>query len=518
MGLSVATSLPSAPPFTGHLRIEVPLQPKQVELDRLVENSPYTIIGFGGSRGGSKSHGARAIGLLFCLRHAGVRVLIFRRTFDDLWENHIQPLFDQYPYMRAWYNTQHKELTCPNGSVLKFGYAEHAGDINDFQGKQYALILVDEATKLTQEEIEFLLTCNRWDKDPTITPKMVLTMNPGGVGHAFIKRVFIDKKYHGAERPNEYAFLQAYGWDNSGWARRALLEDGLTDKDYYSWTDAQRFEYFISRTDYGRRLNALPGKLRIGHLMGRWDVFAGQYFDIWEPEKHTARVESLGIRDWWPKWISIDWGFEHNTAAHWHTLGNSRKATYREFLTNHEPPESLARKIAEKCKNGGTKPEVIDAIYLSPDAFAKRTSEETIAEQMGRVFREHGLPYPTPADNDRIGGWQLMYESLGNGTWVIADNCTALCENLPTLTRDEDKVEDVEKVNGDDPSDSARYGLKSRQFPNQPPLEERVMKHVTSEDPSMRMLQIQAALGKEKQKEVGPVKRRPWMARRWARN
>lgn len=505
------------------LTIDVPLQPKQVELWNLVDNSPYTRIGYGGSRGGAKSHGARAVMLLRRLKYAGTNGLIFRRTFNDLWENHIQPLFRQYPYMREWYNTQHKELTLPNTSVIKFGYAEHPGDIDQFQGKQYADIAPDEATKLTQEEIEKLMMCNRWPADRGIVPKMWMTMNPGGVGHGYIKRVFLDRKYTADERAEEWMFIQAYGWDNVGWAEKALFEKGLSEADYYSWTDAQRFEFFIRETEYGRVLNAMPGKLRVGHLLGRWDVFAGQYFDIWDPATMTRRVEQMGLRDWWPRWVSIDWGFEHNSAVHWHARGDGRTQTYREYMTNHTPERELARQIAEKCVHGDGRRESIEAIYLSPDAFAKRTSSDTIAQQMGEVFREYGLPWPVPADDDRIGGWQLMYQMLGDGQWIIGDNCTALIDCLPSLTRDEDKVEDVEKVVGDDAADGARYGLKSRERPAVAPLAERVEARMVtaSADPSIRAIQLQVALQKERKATPGPVPiRRPWMARRraWSRN
>ena len=65
--------------------INVPLQPKQIELLRLVESSPATWISYGGSRGGAKSHGLRAAMLLRRLKHAGTRGLVFRKTFEQLW-------------------------------------------------------------------------------------------------------------------------------------------------------------------------------------------------------------------------------------------------------------------------------------------------------------------------------------------------------------------------------------------------------------------------------------------------
>src|SRR5215472_4355123 len=250
--------------------IEIRLQPKQLELLRLVEESPATWVSYGGSRGGAKSHGLRAVMLLRRLKYPGTRGLIFRRTYEQLWENHIQPLFAQYPFMREWFHTGHRELTLPNGSVIAFGYAEHPGDINSFQGKEYMDVASDEATHLTESELLFLRTCNRW---PGVSPrqcKMLLTMNPGGVGHAFVKRVFIDKQFHENESPNDYAFLQARAWDNVEWAKEALAEASLTDKDYYGWPEEERFRFFLTKTDYGRTLDRLPQSMRVGHLLGSW--------------------------------------------------------------------------------------------------------------------------------------------------------------------------------------------------------------------------------------------------------
>lgn len=83
-----------------------------------------------------------------------------------------------------------------------------------------------------------------------------------------------------------------------------------------------------------------------------------------------------------------------------------------------------------------------------------------------------------------------------------------------------ERKEDMKKRGLDSPDDADALSLTFAINVPTPlaPLVERAMAHATSADPSMRMLQIQAAIGKEKQKEVGPVKRRPWMARRWARN
>ena len=68
----------------------------------------------------------------------------------------------------------------------------------------------------------------------------------------------------------------------------------------------------------------------------------------------------------------------------------------------------------------------------------------------------NGLPRPTAADDDRIGGWQLMYQLLESESWLITDNCRQLIDGLPILVRDDNRIEDIRKVDGDDSADAAR--------------------------------------------------------------
>src|SRR5208337_128662 len=424
--------------------ISFSLQPKQAKLLALVIHSQATWVGYGGSRGAAKSGGIRRIILALAFDHrlspisANKRILLFRRKFSpDLWENHIQKFFTEWPLTRHWYNTQTKELTFPNGLVLKFGYAEHEGEIQDFQGQEYWLIFVDEATKMQQKELEFLKTCNRWPNTPEHKCKMILTMNPGGVGHKFIKRIFFDRKFEPNENPEHYAFIQAYGWDNVEWVRPSFTE-GFTDAQFYGLDEQTRFKWFIERSDYGRGLNALPHSMRVGHLLGDWNIFAGQYFDCFSPAIHCYRPEARRMESWHSRWLGIDWGFAHPASCHWFSQDNLKTRTYRELLIRGIGPKELAALIVSK--SGDEKPETI---YLSPDAFAKRTDADTIAQQMNAIFAEAGWPDCSPADNDRVGGWALMYDMLKRGEWEISEQCVNLIETLPAMARNEEgnKVE-----------------------------------------------------------------------------
>ena len=149
--------------------------------------------------------------------------------------------------------------------------------------------------------------------------------NPGNIGHAWVKALWVDKRpAPGMDRPgqydpNDYAFI------------RATIADNPIYRD-----DAE----------YLKTLNALPRHLRQAFLEGDWNVFAGQYFDLFDVRRHTARAEQLGLEPWWPRWISIDWGFEHPSAVYWHAARPAGAVvTYRELVQNHLSPRMLAQAI-----------------------------------------------------------------------------------------------------------------------------------------------------------------------------
>jgi hypothetical protein len=260
---------------------------------------------------------------------------------------------------------------------------------------------------------------------------------------------------------------------------------GMEHPDAYDASDYQFIRAHVSDNpiyaedeNYLKTLRALPWHLKRAFLDGDWDVFAGQYFDKFDYSRHVVRPEEIEWKPWWPRWISVDWGFEHPAAVYWHTAlpasvasdgaaSGPRIVSYREYVTHRTPPRELAREIIARSVAIGstgaeTSGEKIDANYLSPDAFAERTDEAPIAEQMGDVFAAAGFPRPVPADNDRVGGWMLMYQMLDAGEWLLTENCIELIRTIPNVVRDSARVEDIEKMDGDDPADAARHGLKSR--------------------------------------------------------
>jgi hypothetical protein len=477
---------------------------------------------FGGAAGPGKTKALLWEAIRQANRFPCVDTLLLRRTFPELEASLITYFRRDVPrWFYESYNESKHVITWHNGSTTRFGYSAGENDVYQYQGAEFLFIGIDELTLFTLGQWQFLTSRNRCVV-PGTTPNMAAATNPGNIGHAWVKALWVDRRpAPGMDRPGQY--------DPSDYA---FIRATIADNPLYR-NDAE----------YLKTLNALPRHLRQAFLEGDWNVFAGQYFDLFDVRRHTARAEQLGLEPWWPRWISIDWGFEHPSAVYWHAgagsgfrspvdstgvqtpdrtgSGAGRTGsgaghtgsengrgviTYREFVQNHLSPGMLAQAIVERNKG-----EKIQSIYLSPDAFAHHTSELTIADQLGEVLARYGLPQPIPADDDRVGGWMLIYQMLQDDRWLIADHCERLIDCLPTLVRDPANVEDVQKMDGDDPADGARYGLKSRLGPGRAPIEQRVAERISTADLTSRHIWSEKFMAEERR--AGQPPKFPF--RRW---
>jgi phage terminase large subunit len=402
--------------------------------------------------------------------------LILRRTFPELQKSHILKLFEEYPTVRRYYNEQKKCLTFPNGSTLFFGSARSADDMGDYYSAEFADIMVDEAQEFSQRELESLSGSNRCTSNFDITPKMIMTFMPGTSesgappkGLSYLKRVFVDGELKGQETNQTWAFVQAFSWDNIEWARKELQRDGIDEIEFYSWTEQDRRDYYLTRTEYGRTLLAITDPyLRDAWLYGKWDIFQGQYFPNFKPEKHVISQEQFKawVKPWFKRWLSGDWGVDHPGVIYWHAQDeHGRVVTYREHWARGMGESELGKRIGELT--AGEKPV---AFPYSWDAFGKlsKGTRKSITELIGAAMPPN-LPKPTPADSSpgsRISGWRLMSQLFDADMWQMTEDCTHLIECIPSLIKDGKNTEDVLKVDfpenniGDDPADAARYGLQ----------------------------------------------------------
>lgn len=418
-------------------------------------------IGFGGARGGGKSWSVRTKAKLVCLKYPGIKTLIVRRTYPELINNHINPLVEELHGI-ARYNKNEKMFTFPNRSTIKFGYCNADKDLNQYQGAEYDIIFLDEATQLQEMWMKKITACLRGAND--FPKRIYYTMNPGGQGHAYIKRIFIDRKFEEGENPEDYTFIQSLVTDN-----KVLM---------------------AKQPDYIKQLEALPPKLREAWLYGRWDIFEGQFFeefrDVPDPAKAAAEgctVEDLlQQRRWthviepfeppsgWTICRSYDFGYNKPFSCAWWAVDYDGviyriMELYGCTRTPNEgvkwAPDKQFQEIARierehpwlkgKQIHGVADPAIWDA--------SRGVSIAEIAGQYGVLF--------TPGDHERIAGWmqchyRLQFDENGYPRMYVFSNCKGFRRTVPGLMYDEHKPEDLDTDGEDHIADDWRYFCMSR--------------------------------------------------------
>ena len=403
------------------------LYKKQIEFFK--SKTKFTL--YGGARGGGKSFVVRHKAITLALHFPGINILILRRTFPELEQNHLKE-FKTLLYGIAKYNSQRREFNFPNGSLIKFGYCNTEADMDQYQGQNYECIFMDEATHFTEYMFMKFKECLRLSgnvdvkKFPNLKPRMYLTANPGGVGHVWVKRLFIDKQYKNGENPEDYSFIPALVYEN-----QFLMEND---------------------PEYIRTLETLPEKEKQAMLYGDWSVFQGQFFEEFDEAIHTFNPldkDENGnylyqIKPNWRIYRTRDYGLD-KLACYWCALDEDGTFyVYREIWESDLIVSESGKRINEMTKNNET-------IYLDicpPDMWNR--NRDTGKSAVDILMKECNQ-YPTKANNDREIGWLMVKEMLkiSNITHkprlLISTDCPHLIESMRMIQHDEKKVNDCAK-------------------------------------------------------------------------
>lgn len=394
-------------------------------------------IAYGGSRGGGKSWALRRKLVAMCLRYGELRCLLVRRSFAELKSNHVLPFLREYGALLRYSESQ-KALLFSNGSRIELGYCAHDRDVLRYQGQEYDVIAIDEATQLSEYQFSTLKASLRGTR--AVPRRMYLTCNPGGIGHAWVKRLFIDRRFRKGESPDDYAFIPASVYDN-----QALLQ---------------------SDPDYLRSLESLPDRLRDAWLYGRWDVFEGQFFPEFDTDVHVCSRAEL------PKnlkyFVAVDYGFDMLAAILMGIDTEGNLYAIRECCRPDLTLSEAAEQIALLCRS---KP--VEFAVLSPDLWNRRQDSGRSGFEIMQAVR--GMPPMLPADDRRIAGWRVLREYLAQNadspSLKICSDCTELIRCLPALLYDKTRPEDAssEPHAVTHAPEALRYAVMSRC----PPLIER---------------------------------------------
>lgn len=355
-----------------------------------------------------------------------------------------------------------------NGSTITLAYCAKDADLDRLQGVEFDVIFLDEATQLSEYQMKTITACLRGVNN--FPKRIYYTCNPGGQGHQYIKRIFIDKRYIDGENPDDYTFIQSLVTDN-----KVLME---------------------MQPDYIAQLEALPPVLRKAWLEGRWDVFQGAFFEEFRAEPDAIECEQAGItieqaaaeHRWthviapfeipksWRIYRSYDWGYGKPFSVGWwahseddvlyrilELYGCTQTANEGVKWTNKQQMDEIQRIEAEhpwlkgKTITGVADPSIWDG---SHDTYGVSCADEA---------DKHGI-YFEKGNNERIAGWmqvreRLKFDEEGYAMIYFFDTCKAIIRCMPLMMFDDHKVEDLNTDLEDHCVDECRYMCMSHQIP-----------------------------------------------------
>ena len=253
-----------------------------------------TDVFYGGARGGGKTDGCLGDFLVHGDEFGDkARGIIFRRTLPEL-EEVGRRANELYPLLGWTYSIDKRTWTSAQGATLKLRYLDVDADAGRYQGHQYTRVYIDEAGEWPSPAPIDLM----WGtlRSPDGVPcRRVITGNPGGPGHVWLKRRYVD--------PNPA------GYARFTYQPQPELRPDLLITCVFIPARLEDNPRLMSKDpDYENRLAAsgTPELFRAWRY-GDWTVIAGAVFAEWEPTLHILR--QFQVPRHWAWAAGLDWGY-----------------------------------------------------------------------------------------------------------------------------------------------------------------------------------------------------------------
>lgn len=258
-----------------------------------------------------------------CYHHPGTVAYILRRTRPELMKSVVPEALKWYPKGSYVYNIADGVINLPNGSMIHLVSCQHEKDKYNFQGAQIDWLYFEELTHFTKSIYDYLKTRVRTSKAKKIQPCIRCTSNPGGLGHGWVKKYFVDAGPF-------TSLIPVKTWVDS----RRRFE--VMTKQYIP---ALVTENPHINDSYIRELEQKPESLRRALLLGEWDAFEGQVFieftddpSHYMDRKNTHVIEPFDIPDTWKRYRGFDWGYVTPFAVIWAAVSPDKRVyVYREY-------------------------------------------------------------------------------------------------------------------------------------------------------------------------------------------
>lgn len=397
---------------------------------------------FGGATGGGKSDFLLidfTQGLGYGSAHRGI---LFRRSYPEL-EEIIRRSRELYTRAGAKYREQNKTWVFPGGATLRFRHLDREADAHLYQGQQFTWVGFDELTNWPSDFV-YLYMLSRARSAEGIPVRIRSAANPGGVGHHWVKQRFI------TIAPPETVYV-----DPGTGLSRIYIPSKLADNQALLANDPR----------YEDRLSHLPESLKRAYLEGDWDIVVGQAFEEWRYDEHV--IAPFPLEPHWKKFASVDWGYNKPFSIGWYAVtGDGRVIRYREMygMAEGKPNVGLRlgpNEVAHQAWRLGQGEGVRDLV-ADPSMWSRMSDAPAII----KAFEDVGF-VAQKATNDRISGIARCHQMLltrahdARPMFLVFDNNVHFIRTVPSLVRDEKRIEDIDTTQEDHIYDEWRYALMS---------------------------------------------------------
>lgn len=337
------------------------------------------------------------------------------------------------------------------GSTTKIDKGNIRNDIfyEPYKGKVYCLSVENNENFVLRQKGSVWISGN--------------TSNPGGIGHSWVKKMFVDPETPGVafDAMNEEGDVLAWPANSEFAQRNNIVGQPMFKRRFIPATLFDN-PYLSQDGNYEANLLSLPEHQRRQLLEGDWDIAEGAAFPEFSRKLHV--IEPFDVPDNWTKFRACDYGYSSWSAVLWFAIhpATDQLIVYREMYVSKVLAEDLADMVLETERGEGIRYGVLDS-----SLWHKRgDTGPSIAERMIRK----GCRW-RPADRSRgsrVSGKNEVHrrlqidEILEEPRLLIFSTCKKTIEQIPSLPLDRRNPEDVDTNSEDHIYDALRYGLMSR--------------------------------------------------------
>lgn len=391
------------------------------------------------------------------------RALILRRTFDDIYMNFKPEAEKIYKPLGAVWREKQKAFIFPSGAKVHLSYCKQWADVEKYIGGNFHYLGIEELNQFPQRWVKSLGGSIR-STNPELKPYKRYTTNPGGVGHVWIKKYFVDRCPPVIGKKNYDETFDIHYNDilpgepivdengNSIWYIPALVFDNRHLVDY--------------DPGYVNFLKSLDDVQRAMWLEGNWDVMGGLFFSEFSVFHHVIDSREFDLdRVNGRIYRCVDYGYSNPFACLFlHVDPEGFVTVFDEIYETGLSPTMQAQRIKEVTSRWGLEEEDIYQTIVDPAMKVRAHERMQTMHSVIDLYEDVGIQNVVTGNNDRIQGWGTFKEFLrvpekGKPYLVFSSKCVNCIETIPALVVSDKNPEDLNTYSDDHCADALRYAL-----------------------------------------------------------